>query len=354
MTWAQFKAGVLLAYNPGGDATKMGYAAVAAYVKALICREVDGDLLLSKSYMNTYTDLKAKLIGSTVPVYATTQPEVLIRLTVDASRASIATYINEAIQEAIDDINATTALFEKYVTEAAYDIQRHVVCYTTGNVSTIETSTFTPAQPYGYVTRLNNYVAANTINTVELYLARYAQALAAQAYAVDDTVQSNQRIYKCVTAGTVAVVGDGLTSTDGVEETLGTAGFIFTYNRDYNQCTPIKWASRMQLIDNRPVDGNGPWYSISPRGDEIWVYPALDSEDYMLQMMWDGIKVTFVDADTVTFDEKCFVAASEFVRGMIQKNLVGDERAASMAMATYQGMLKRLWLDCNDRTNSIL
>lgn len=346
MDWNTFKTGVKEAYTVGGNATQgTGYAAVAAYVKSLICREVDSDLLLSKSYWNRWLELKAQVAGSQIAVFATTKPEVQTRITVDASRAAISSFIDKAIQEGIDELNAMVTVFDKYLVEWALDMQRHVVCFTQNQETTYLKAAVTNE---GFISKITP--TANSRITKVTY-ERYAPALAAQAYAVDDYVMSNKRIYLCVTAGTVATVGTGLQSVDGEEETLGTAGFEFAYTLESKDCTPIEWEERDELL-NKTIAGDGPFYTLNPWTTELWVYPRLDSTDFRIRVNWNGVKQTFSGSDTVTFDETCFVCASEYVRGMIQKNVALDPRQAAAALSTYQSMLRRLWTDCQERSNS--
>lgn len=352
-TWTQFKSAVAEAYNPGGNMTELGYAAVAAYVKSKICREVDGDLPLARSYMNDYEELKRRLAPYAYTAnFATTQTAVNTRITVDAQRSAISTFIDAAIQEAMDDLNRFNALYLRMILSAAIDMQRHVVCLCQRQINTYLHSTVGVTNE-GHVTKITPPTGSKIIT---LSYGKYAEPLEEDvAYVAEDRVQSNGRIYEVVTGGTLTAgqLGDGLQSVDGEDETLGSLVFKYIESYDFRPVTPIEWKYRDLLLDNK-IAGYGPYYSISPQADELWVYPMLQSDEHQIRMEWNGLKISFADGDATTFDESCVIAAAEYVRAMIQKNADGNTNLAAGSMVTYQSELRRLWLDCQNRGNSLL
>ncbi len=343
MNWTTFKAGVQDAYSQGANTTEIGYAAVAAYVKALIVREVDSDLPLSKSFMNTYDKLKSQMAGTTVAVFATTKPEVLTRITVDANRAAISTYIDAAIAEAIADINKMAVTWERYLVEFALDLQRHVPCFTQNQFQQYLKAGVTSS---GFVSK----IIPPAGNVTKVTMEHYAPDLAVSAYSAGDKVTSNGRMYEVVTAGAVSTIAVGLVTTDGSDETLGTAVFKFTSSPETVELSPVMWKNRFALSNGEVCQGA--YYTINQQNTDMWIFPILDSTSYKFLVYWNGIKKTFAGNDNVTFDETCFVPAAEFVRSMVQKNLMSEDRAASFSYANYQVMLRKLWLDCQQKFNS--
>jgi hypothetical protein len=351
LTWAQFRAGVLTAYNNGAAMDKLVYAAVAAYVKSLICREVDSDLPLAKSYMNDYLEYKRKLAGVAITAnFATVKSAVQTRITVDANRTAIGSYIDAAIQEAMDDLNAMQAVWEKYLIEAAIGIQRHVEFFQQNNQ---DSYLMADVEDNGFCSKLITPPSTQLIH--EVYYQKYAPALAEGVlYAATDRVVSNARIYEVVTGGTLTSgqLGGGLTSVDGTDETLGSLVFRFVERLWTIPAVALDWKDRDQLV-TRTVPGNGPYFVLSPFG-ELWTYPRLDSDEVSILVFWNGVKQTFADGDTVTLDERCFNCAAEFVRYMIYKNTSENDREAGAAYVSYTNFLRGLWIDKNVFVNSAL
>jgi hypothetical protein len=348
LTWAQFKSGVLSEYNPGTAAGgSMGYTCVAAYVKALIVREVDGDLLLSKSYMNTFNELKAKLAGGVVAGnFATIKAEVQSRITVDASRAAISGLIDKLIQEGADDLSAMKTTWEQYLVDAVVDIQRHVPCFTLNQQNLYLKADVTNQ---GFIAKITPPAGSYAHRVT---YERYAPDLTAGVnYTAGTYVLSNMRIYTVVVGGVMGVVGTGLQTFDGSDETLGGLTFSWYSSFSSKDCVPVSWDDRLDLLNSSQV-GGGPYFSVSPWNDELWVWPMLDSTNFRIRINWNGIKTTFADGDTITLNETCYAAASEYVRALVQKNLSLDQQLTAGSLAAYQRHLRNLWLDCQDKSNS--
>lgn len=343
-TWAQFKAATQECYNPGAQSTDRENAAIAAVanrVKSLIAREVYSDLPLAKSYEDLYLKAKVALGGYVLTSnFATVSAAVATLLTVDGAMGGMSSYNAAQIQNAMDDFDGTATLFNQLLVTAAVEIQRHAPGYR-DNQATPYHSGSSGVVVDGFVSRITLSFDGE-IKQV-LFGDRFEALAANTAYAVDDYVQSNGRVYKCVTAGTSAnPLGDGLVSTDSEDETTGTAVFQYYAPLDYRPMKPVAWWDRYRLQQDEPCETG--LFTVNDAGTELWVYPAMDS-DHDIIVGWSGIKHSFLDADTTTFNQPCAQYAAEFVRGMMEKNVLGDARAASISLSSASALLKRLWMD---------
>ena len=350
-TWTQFVANVQARYNPGAQTTAREAAAlraVADYVKSEIVREVDGDIQLRQSYLTAYRNAKAALAGYTITSnFATVLAAVQTLITVDGEREGIAgtgNYTEKTVQQGIDDFHGGKALFDAFLLDAVREIQRKAPCYQDGHENT-------------YLHDTVGVTVDGLASVVELPATREVAAVrwgrhypdleADTAYAVEDFVLSNGRAYEVVTAGTTPVsLGDGLTSTDGEDETLGTAVFRYYGPTGFRDAHAVAWSQKYHLVQgSAPVQGI---YCTNPQGEKIWFFPALN-EDREVRVEWNGLKQTFSGSDTVPFDTACEAAAAEYVRAMIQKNILEDTRASGVSFVVWQNHLKNLWLDCQSR-----
>lgn len=352
MTYSDFKILVSQLYHTGAQSTgreNAALAAVAHYVKAEILREVDSDLPASKSCRDAFAAAKVVLAGYTITSdFATVKAAVRPLITVDAERAGIfepGGLIDKYIQQGMDEINGLVTLFDNYILSAVIEIQRHVVCYRTNQRSTYKLG------DAGVV--VDGAVSKITLPSQSqfkqlLHGSLYDDLAANTAYAVDDLVQSNGRVYKCSTAGTSAnPLGSGLTSTDGDEELSGTAGFEYYGPLNFVPGRPVNWLNRQSLQQDSACEY--PLFTINPQGTELWLYPAIDA-DHVAMIEWDGLKTSFAGGDSTSFDQPAAQFAAEWVRGMIQKNIGEDARAAAASFSVAQGLLKRLWMDCVTRS----
>lgn len=347
-TWTQFKTAVINAYQAGAkDAAREEAAlqAVADYVKGQIIREVEGDLQIAKSYRDSYLSAKVKLAGYTITSnFAAVKAAVLTRLTVDAARTGIsesAGYNDKQIQQGIDDFNGAASTFDSHLVGAALELQRHVPRYQSGHRD-IYAYDDSDVSARGLASILT-LPAQSRIDQV-LWTDAYVEPLEANtAYAVDDEVESNGRIYVCVEAGTSAnPLGDGLLETEPEEdETSGTAVFHYLRPTCYREATPVGWRNIQRLLQS---EGDGGAFGVDPQGAELWFHPALDDERAIL-LVWSGLKHTFADNDATAFDQPAATFAAEWIRGMILKSVAEDERGAASSFALATSLLKRLWLD---------
>jgi hypothetical protein len=352
MTWTNFRSAVLSAYNSGAQGAACEAAAIEAVanlVKSQIVREVDSDLPLAKSYRDAYLAAKVRLAGYTITSnFATVKAAVIIRITVDGARSGISSvggYNDLQIQQAMDDFNGTVTMFDQLLVMAAIEIQRHVPCYKSNQESTY-TLASSEIRNDGFVTKLT--LPDQSILRGLWFGLTYDALVANTAYAVDDYVASNGRVYQCVVAGTSAnPLGDGLVSIDGLPEVSGTAEFNYIRPLDFMRMAPVSWADRQYLFqDQSSVDL---LYVIAPPGTEAWIYPAMRDE-HALKLEWDGLKTVFAGADSTPFDAPAAQYAAEHIRSMLQKNVLEDNRAASASMAVAAAHLKRMYLDCFART----
>lgn len=346
-TFAQFRTGVLAYYNPGGSTAQLSFDAIASYVKYKIEREVNQDLERSKSYYNTFLERKLMLAGGIPPVFAVAQPEVLTRITIDAQRTAITNFVNEYIQEAIDDMAGANNAFEAQLRAACVDIQRKVMCYQSNNKSYYNISNATTD---GFMSVVN--IAASRIDVLGVSQGRYEAPLTAQAYAVDALVQSNGRIYKVSTAGTVAAVGAGLASTDGKEETLGTAGFKYDDTLCWTPAEGMKWLGRDAMLNRR--ESGGPYYLIDPANQSLYLYPMFSDSSRQVRLEYNGIKLTFLDTDVVSYDTPEQEVVAHYIKGYLALSITQDQRTAQTELGLYTAGVRRLWVDCRSRQSTTL
>jgi len=126
--------------------------------------------------------------------------------------------------------------------------------------------------------------------------------------------------------------------------------------------TPYPWGNRGDLIAGNTRISNCRYaMAIDPYGKQFTAYPAL-ATGYQIELVWDGLKLEFVDADTVPFDEPFALAASKFVKAWINSEVDHDPSMFAMNMGslpmpqpgTYLGMRQRLFSDSQDRVRQRL
>lgn len=128
-------------------------------------------------------------------------------------------------------------------------------------------------------------------------------------------------------------------------------------NNDRKPLTPYPWGNRGDLISGNTRISNCRYaMAIDPYGKQFTMYPALQ-EGYQVELFWDGLKLEFVDADTVPFDEPFALATAKFVKAWINSEVDHDPSMFVMNMGvlpmpqpgTYLGMRQRLFSDAQDR-----
>ena len=357
-TWETFVAGVKDHYYVSKPNEASAIRAVSEFVKSGLAREVDRDLEVSKSYLNSYAASKAALAGyaitSTIPVI---KGGVLSRITIDAKRASVSDYIDRLIIEAVDDINTMAVNWNKMLVDCVVDLQRFIPTFCLRQESTY-LSTTSGVIHEGWVSRITPPGAKIRSVTVGPY---YPPLNPAEAFVVGRTYQSNGRAYLCVTstyplvgpgsitpgAEMIAAYAAGLQSTDGAVETLSytTTGFLgsftfpcgtFTYagTIDLQPVPRIEWNERFPLMNGAYC---GLFYTMSPNADRILLYPALAS-DVRAVVEWDGIKSSFSNSDTVPFNNTAELIVATYLRWKL----------GMATQADYQAAMRRAWVDSQD------
>lgn len=349
--WSAFVANVQARCTAGAQSTNREDAAiqaVAEFAKSQIVREVEADLPRRQSYLNSYKALKVELAGYTMTSnFATTLAAVKTRITTDGVRLGIAEsggYLDKMVQHAMNDINGVATLFNAHLVDAAIEIQRKAVCYRGPFEVTFDLDDSSVSN-VGLATQIE-LPASFELGAVR-YGTRYTALAGNTAYSAGDVRESNGRVYECVTAGTSAnPIGDGLTSTDGENETTGTAVFKYTGPTDYADVSPVSWAARYPLMQSE-CRGTSV-YAISPQGDKMLVHPALDDE-HDVRVEYTGFKTSFSSGDTVPFDQQCEAAAAHYVKAMLLMQVAENSRDAGVSMQLWQAALRRIYLDCQAR-----
>jgi len=350
MTFAEWRSLVKIAYQGGEPAQAALLRAVVDGARAIVVRDVESDLPLAKSYRDSYRELKAGLAGTRITAdLAATITSARAIMTIDADTSAATVMVDNAIETAYNDVNGVADRWDALLVEAAIEMQRHVSFFHHRQITTY-LSTTDGVTNEGFVSKVD---LPDTCRVQQLWYGPYYPPLEQDtSYEVDDIVISNGRAYKVTTAGqlTIYEIGDGLTSTDGSEETLGE--MTFTYyapERDW----PVRqtnWYSR-----NRVFSGDysgGPAYAQAPQNDEIWMYPKLDA-DHRFDLEWVGVAETFEDDDEVTFDRKAAACAAHFLRSHLTRELLGDLKTSEQAFALFQRDLRGLVVDNEQREQGI-
>ena len=362
-TWETFVAGVKDHYYVSKPNEASAIRAVSEFVKSGLAREVDRDLEVSKSYLNSYAASKAALAGyaitSTIPVI---KGGVLSRITIDAKRASVSDYIDRLIIEAIDDINAMAVNWNKMLVDCVVDLQRFIPTFCLRQESTY-LSTTSGVVREGWVSRITPPGAKVRSVMVGPYYPPLDPTINLVA---GRTYQSNGRAYLCVTgtppfvgpippdyvpppppSAMVAAYSAGLLTTDGSVEQLkysGTGFFgsftvicgTFTYagTIDLQPVPRIHWSERFPLMNGTYA---GLFYTMSPNADRILLYPALAS-DVRAVVEWDGIKSSFSNSDTVPFNNTAELIVATYLRWKL----------GMATQADYQAAMRRAWVDSQE------
>lgn len=350
LTWAQFKTGTKQLLSDLTASDDLFASACAAYVKGMICREVDHDLLMSKSYLNSYSELKRRLLGfsTTLAVGSTLDVAVKILLPVDSQREGIQTYLTQQIKNAHSDLTSLSAFIEKLMREAVIDFQSYILCYRIGQ-ETIFTS-----EDVAQVGNLSRGKMPEEGQLQQVFLLTSVDALEEDvAYTAGDYVSSNGRIYRALSSGTISDLGDGLLTTDGSIETLDGVNFTFFYGEACfrSEIVPIPWSDRFDsnALRDGCVNADKPAVlAIDPETYSFFLWPKLDST-HTLSVFWDGLKFEFFNGDAVPFDEVVQQAVREFVLARYYLQVEHDAREAAMHEALYKELRARAFCDCNKR-----
>lgn len=109
------------------------------------------------------------------------------------------------------------------------------------------------------------------------------------------------------------------------------------------------WANRMNMILGVET-AVGQW-ALSPDQQTIILSPIPD-ENHHVEIVWDGIKRTFADADVVPFPEEAAEAVAEFVKGKITHHIERDPQGAATHFQEYARLRRRINADCKEKENA--
>lgn len=342
-TWTQWKALVDAAYRTTAQNNAAIHRAVAAFVKGQITREVDRDLVLSKSYRNEYAAARVALAGYAVSEdLATIKTAVNRLITVDANRPAIANFVSDACQHAMDELNGGVTLYSALLLEAAIHIQQQVE-----SLQGVH-ETYFQASDLAHDGALSIGSLPDGCSPRAMAYLKNAPALAeGVAYTAGDAVESNSRIYLCTVGGTISPgqLGDGLsTLTADAEETID--GVTFLYDSDVvdTYLELVSWSQMRPLKQANPSSTPVYAYGIDPVSQTFFALPQVD-EDHKLCLEWMGVKRSFSGSDTVPFDEQCARAAAEFIRSHLAIKFGDSTQEAAIADGRYKEMLRRIAAD---------
>lgn len=346
-TYGEWVESVKVAYQGGAPSRAQLLMAVKDGVAAVMQRDIESDLALSKSYQDRFDRAKIRLAGERIDADAlstlVTDVRALLAIAADTDAASGA--MDNAIEAVRDEVNRIADKFDRFVLEAAIELQRHVPFYRVRQIETYLVDTDGVISD-GFISRI---ALPEDVRLQQVwYGPHYPDLTEGEAVDVDDIVLSNGRLYKCVVGGTLSEyeLGDGLTSTDGEEEEIGSLTFTF-YNGDRDfPARPVSWSARQALRAGQEC--HGPGYTMPEEQDLLWLYPALD-DTHRFDIDFVGIAQSFEDADDVTFDKVAAKAAAFYLRGMFEQTESNDPRASQISLAHYQRAIREAVLDCQDR-----
>lgn len=353
LTWLEFKAETKKLLSDTTATDDLFASACAAYVKSMICREVDHDLLLSKSYWNYFTEMRRRLLGysTTLVVGGTLDTAVRVLLPVDGEREGIQDYLTQQIKNAYQELTGLAVFIEKVMREIVIDFQSYVPCcrvgretiYTEENVVNVGTMSRAPMPEQGEIR--------------DAYYLTDVDELAEEVeFEAGDLVASNGNIYTVLVGGQLEVgeLEDGLVTTDGSLEELGSLSFAFAVGGGClrSKIVPMPWSDRFEFNKLRTGchgDTEVPaLLAIDRESYSFFVWPKLD-ETHRVVVYWTGLKFTFLDADLVPFDETLQQAVREGVLAKYYLQVENDARQSALHDAAYSNLRTRAYLDCRSR-----
>lgn len=353
LTWAQFKTETKKLLSDTTATDDLFASACAAYVKSMICREVDHDLILSKSYWNYFTDMRRRLLGfaTSLAVGSTLDAAVRILLPVDDQREGIQAYITQQIKNGYQELTGLSTFLEKTMREAVIDLQSYIPCYRIGQETIFDDSN---------VASIGNMSRGPMPEQGEIrdayYLTDVDPLEEEVAYTAGQYVSSNNNIYLVLTDGQLeeGELEDGLVTTDGTVETLGAMSFTFSVGGGClrSKVVPIAWSDRFELNKLRTGcagDREVPaLMAIDRESYSFYFWPGLDST-HRLVIYWTGIKFNFEDDDIVPFDEIAQQAVREAVLTKYYLQVENDSREAALHNGAYSNLRTRAFSDCRSR-----
>lgn len=345
-TYGEWREVVLAVYN-GGEATRSQVlTAIKDGTKAIMARDTEGDLQLSRSYRDRFDEAKVQLAGAAIDDDdAIVIAAIRALMPVEADTDALSVALDNAITTARDDFNQATRKFDEYLLQAVKEIQSHVAFYQVRQLTPIVLNG-EGVIPEAFYSR---FTLPEGARVQQLWYGKYYPALEAGVPVEDgDFVVSNGRVYKVITGGTPTEydVADGLTTTDGTDEEL--SDMVFRYyapDRDV-PVRKLDWTERKAMRGGDAA--RGPCYTQAEESDELWLYPGLDA-DHRFDLEWVGIADEFEASDEVTFDRLAAEAAAHYVRSQFAQNESANLRGAGAAFALFQRALRKAVLHHEER-----
>lgn len=367
MTYLEFKR-IVYSLIVDDDASDEGAALAAAeYVKSKIAREVDKDLLLAKSYWESYQDMRLSLLGY-VSSYDDNQyrSAVYELLTVDADRAGIESFRDRQITNARQDQEGLATTVENLIRSALLDLMSHIDNY---RIQRRSCYNLADAVQVGNASRFR---IPDGAAMQDIFYVEDVADLIPGVYAEGDLVRSNDRVYKVTTGGTIleADIGTGLqTGETEVVASLGSGcgcnsggilqptetmgGVSFRYLGEYysfrKEVQSWPWQHRVAL-EATPISKATylpPSASVDPQGYSLYVWPKVDA-DHHYEVVWSGILFDFNDGDTITADEMAAHAVANYVRSHLLK-MRDDRMGAQLAAQAYQSQRSLLYANGREK-----
>lgn len=359
-TWLQFKTDLRTLLSDITASDDLFAFAVASYVKAYISREVDHDLLLSKSYLSTFMDMRRRLLGYQTALVpgSTLDTAVAVLLPTDYVREGLSAYIAQMIKNGYQEIYTQNTFIEKMTREALIDLQSYIQCYRTEK-ETLYTDSLTIVWPDADVAVVANMSRGPIPDQAEFIDGYHIQdnpvLIENVAFKCGDFVASNGRTYVVVTGGSLGTgeLGAGLVTTDKSIERLGGMAFIYYSGEAFlrSKLVQYPWENRFNL--SKLPDGfrgkNYPAYiMMDQEAYSFYVWPKLD-DTHSVIITWNGLKFDFLDSDFVPFDESAEQAVKEYVLSRYYLQVEQDAGQAKSHGETYVGLRSRLFADCAAR-----
>lgn len=350
LTWYQFKTAVKSRLTDITPTDSLFAEACALYVKAQISREVDHDLLMAKSFNDSYRKRRLQLVGFTtsLTVGGTLDAEVAKFLPVDATREGITTYLTAQIKNAFQDIQSLNVLVDTLITEAVINLQTYLPSYRVGT-ETIYTSTNVVA--VGNMSRGPTPPEATLLEA--WWLEDVAVLTSGVALVMGSYIQSNGRTYLVVSDGTVTTIGAGLLTTDGSVETLDGVQFTFFYGEGCfrSPMLTLEWHDRYKMgyiKDNCCSKDKPALIAVDDEKFSFFTWPKLDAT-HRVSIFWNGIKVSFVDGDITPFDEGFVIASKEYVLSVLMAQVEEAIQLARLHAGAFADKRAQLYAECTRR-----
>lgn len=342
---------------PGTD--EMLTMACGLYVKSWLAKEVDHDILMSKSYMDQYKDMKRRLLGyqTTLVPGSTLDPIVRVYLPTDSDRQGIQPLLTQLIANAYQDVQGTFTFIEKALREAVVDVQCLVPQYRITQTTLYQLADVTAV---GGLTRGQMPMGAQFY---EAYLLEAVPALAENTpYQIGEYVSSNGRTYMVLSGGLLptGTLGAGLQSTNGAVEALGGTTFVFRYFEPCirSRCRQYDWHQRYEF--NRLPTGcktrrQPSSVMIDNDGYTFYTWPQVTSTNNLTyQMTWTNPTVfNFQDADLVPFDDDVEACVAEFVWAKYYNSVEQDRLQSQTHGQLYANMLRALYAEARNKNRIV-